>query len=166
MTYQRRRLSWNSSLDNSVPLRRWGISASHDPFSVDRRRRFNLAPSAISFLLVSASIYEYSCCFHPYALDLHTQDLCTTQLRSVPPKSDPNRTSLDDLEVLYARSANSRGSGIPRPPRFTLWPRIYLRLAETSYPPKIAWKKASIRESSIGPIILTNPGTVLCSYFQ
>ena len=68
-------------------------------------------------------------------------------MRSIPPRIYPTRTSLADLEMLYACSANSWGTGIPRPPHFTLWPRIYLRSELTSYPEKSAGKKASLRES-------------------
>ena len=68
-------------------------------------------------------------------------------MRSIPPRIYPTRTSLADLEMLYACSANSWGTGIPRPPHFTLWPRIYLRSAQTSSPLKSAWKKACIRAS-------------------
>ena len=52
--YQRRRLSWNSSNDNSVLLRLWGIAVSHAPFSVSCQRRFNPTPSDRSFCLVNA----------------------------------------------------------------------------------------------------------------
>ena len=39
--YRRRRLYWNSSLDNFMPLRRWGIAVSYFPFFVALWRRFN-----------------------------------------------------------------------------------------------------------------------------
>ena len=41
-------------------------------------------------------------------------------LSLVTPKSDPTMTSLATFEVLYTCSTNTRGSGIPRLPRFTL----------------------------------------------
>ena len=69
-----------------------------------------------------------------------------------------------DFEVLHTRSANIQDCYIPKPPHFTLWPRIYLRSALTSTPTKIAGKKASLRASSIGTIRDPTPGTVLCRY--
>ena len=152
ITYRGSRFSWNSSHDNSVPLRRWGIAVSHYLFSIAFQRQFIHALSTSSFPLISNAFFTSSHCFHLLGLAQHTQPLCTTCLRSVPPRSEPTSTSMDDLELLYARSADIRGSGIPRPQRFTLWPRIYLRLSLTSSPPKSAGEKASLRESSIGPI--------------
>ena len=70
------------------------------------------------------------------------------------------------LEVLYIHSAENWWSGIPRPPFLTLWARIYLRSESNSSPPKIAGKKASLRESSIGPIREPFLGTVLFVYFN
>ena len=69
-----------------------------------------------------------------------------------------------DLGVFYAHSAESRGSGISRSPRFTLWHNIYLMSVLTSSPPKSAGKKASLRASSIGPTRELTTGTVLCRY--
>ena len=69
-----------------------------------------------------------------------------------------------DLEVLYACFAGSQGSGIPKPPWFTLWPSISLWSVLTSSPPKVTREKASLRVSYIRPIILTTPGTVLFRY--
>ena len=45
-----------------------------------------------------------------------------------------------------------------------LWPSIYLRSEMTSFPPKSAGMKASLRAYSIGPIIVPTPGEVLCRY--
>ena len=73
--YQIWRLSWNSSLENYVPLRHWGIAVCHTPFSVARWRRFSPAPSARSFSLVSAAFYKNSICFCPSALALRTNPL-------------------------------------------------------------------------------------------
>ena len=78
MPYRRRRLFWIFSVENSVILRLWVIAVSHAPFSVARQRRFNPAPSEISFCLMSASISKYSHCFHASALKLRTQALCFT----------------------------------------------------------------------------------------
>ena len=66
----------------------------------------------------------------------------------VPPISEPTRTTLAALEVLYAPSAEIRGSVIPKPPRFTLWYRISLRSALISCSSKSAGRKASLRASS------------------
>ena len=164
MTYQRRRLSWNPSHDKPVPLRQGGIDVSHAPFSVSCRRIFSPALSSSYFRLINAAFSEKSRCFCPSSLTLHTYYLCAMQLRSVPPRSDPTRTSLADSEVLYARSADIRGSGIPRPPRIKLRPRVSMRLALTSYPTKSVGKKTSLRESSIGLIREPTPGTVLYRY--
>ena len=164
MPYCRRRLSWNSYHDKSVKLKRWSIALSQTPFSIVRRRPFIPTPSASSFRLDGTVFSAISLYFRPSALALRMQPLRSTYLRSVPPKSDPTKTSLAALEVLYARSSDTQGSGIPRPPRFTLWPRIYLSSALTSSPPKCAGKKASLRESYIGPITEPTPGTFLCRY--
>ena len=69
-----------------------------------------------------------------------------------------------DQEVFYARSAYSRGSGIPRQPHFTLWPRIYLSLALTSSSLRSAYEKASLRSSSIEAIRVPTQGKVFCRY--
>ena len=73
--YQRRRLSWNSSLEISVSLRCWEIAVIHAPFFVARQRRFNPALFVGSFLLVSTSISENYRFLCVSALDLRTQDL-------------------------------------------------------------------------------------------
>ena len=164
ITYRKRILSWNSSHENYVPLRRWGIAVSHDPFFFACWGRFSPALSARSFCLKSNAFSAISLCFYLSAIDLRMQPLCATYLRSVPPKSDPTKYLLAALEVLYARSANIQGSGILRPPHFMLWPWISLRSKLTSSPPKRAGKKASIRESYIGPIREPTPGTDLCIY--
>ena len=164
MPYQKRRLSFNSSLENSVPLRQWGIAVSHAPLSVGRRRWISPATPVSSFYLSNSAFSKNPLSVRPSALDLHTHNLWATYLRLVPPTSEPTRTLLDALEVLYARFANRRVSGIPMPMHFTLWPRISLRSVLTSSPPKSGGKKASLREFSIGPIRDPTPGTVLCRY--
>ena len=52
--YLRRRLSQKSSLDNSVPLRRWGKVLSHAPFLVALWRRLLSWPPINSFRLNSS----------------------------------------------------------------------------------------------------------------
>ena len=104
------------------------------------------------------------CCFCPPAPALCMKALCAMYFMSIPPKSEPTSTSLDALEVFYKHSANSRGYGIPKPPCFMLWPRISLRSVLTYSSPKSAGKKASLRESSIGPIIVPATGIILCRY--
>ena len=66
ITYQRRRLSWNSSLDNYVMLRRWGIAVSHSPFSVALRKRLLSWPISSSLRHVNSSVYEKSCGSLPF----------------------------------------------------------------------------------------------------
>ena len=144
--------------ENSVLLRQWGIAVSHAPLFFYHRRRFIPTPSAKSFCIVSTAFSAISRCFCLSALAQCTQPLCATYLRSVPPRSDTTNTSLATFEVLYARSSDSQGSSIYRPPRFMLWPRIYLRSALTSSNPKISGNKDSHRESSIGPIRDPTPG--------
>ena len=78
ISYRRRRFSWNYFIENSILLRRWVISISHDPLSVSLQRGLNTYLSACSFLLVSTSIYKYSRYFHLSALDLCTEALCDT----------------------------------------------------------------------------------------
>ena len=85
-------------------------------------------------------------------------------LRSVSPKREPTTAFLDDLEMLHARSVNIQGYGIPNPPQLKLRPSLSLRSALTSPPLKSVGNKASIRVSSIGPIIWPTPGSVHCKY--
>ena len=79
-----------------------------------------------------------------------------------PPRSEPNSDLLDALEVLYARSADRKGSGIPSSQRLMLWPRIYLRSTLASSPLKSAGNKDSIRESLMVTILVPTPVSVLC----
>ena len=109
MPYWGRRLSWNSSLDNSVPLRQWVIAVSHAPLSIALQRQFNPDPYSSSFLLARTAFSASSRCFRPSLLDICTQPLCVMYLRSIPPRSKPTKTYLDALEVLYARSVKSQG---------------------------------------------------------
>ena len=83
---------------------------------------------------------------------------------NIPNFLNPNHVLNTLISPLYARSADSRGYGIPRPQCFTLWPRISLRSALTSSLLEIAGKKASLRASYIIPIRELTPGTVFCRY--
>ena len=78
MSYPRRRFSCNSSLENSMLLRQWGISVSHAPFYVACQRRFSPALSINPLCLVNTAFYKKLRCFHSSSLTLHTQLLCTT----------------------------------------------------------------------------------------
>ena len=63
MPYRKRKLSWNYSHNNSVPLRRCGIAFSHAPCYVDLQRRFSPDQSASSFCLKLNALSASSLCF-------------------------------------------------------------------------------------------------------
>ena len=77
MSYQRRILSWNNSLDNSMMLSQWGIAVRHAPFFIALQRRFSPAPSSRSFHLVSTAFSENYQCFHLPDLAIHMHPLCS-----------------------------------------------------------------------------------------
>ena len=141
--YLRRRLSWNSSQENSVPLRRWGIALNHAPFLISLWRRFLSWPPASSFRLARSpsSMCIFSRLAAKLALCVHA--LWPTQLSAELPKRESTGSPLATLEVFYALSADIWGSGIPNPPCLTLWPRIFRKSALISSP-RIAWGVISL----------------------
>ena len=74
--YWRRILSWDSSYDKSVSLKRWVIAVGHAPFSIFLRRRFITTLSSSSFRIVNSAFYENSRCFCPAVIALRTNNLC------------------------------------------------------------------------------------------
>ena len=90
--YRRKRLSWNPFLENSVPLRLWGIVISHASFYVIRQRKFSPVLSDNFLCLVRAAFSENFRFFRPSVVALRTHLLCTTYLRLIPPRSDPTKT--------------------------------------------------------------------------
>ena len=76
--YQRRRLSWNYSLEKSVPLRRWVIAVNHYPLSIVRLRQFNPNQSISSCRLVNTLFSKNSRFLLPSELALHMQYLYDT----------------------------------------------------------------------------------------
>ena len=114
--YMRRRLSRNSSQDNSVSLRRWVTFLSHAPFLVALWRRFLSCPPASSFRLSS---YPRSTCIFVHLaarLALRTHIIWPTDLRAEVPKRESTSSPLAALEVLYSISADSWIPGIPNMP--------------------------------------------------
>ena len=141
-----------------------GTVLSHTPFLVALCKRFISWPPASSFRLSSSTI---STCFRSFlapALALRTHAPWPTWLRAEPPRRECTSSPLVAFEVLYALSADNRGSGITNLPCLTLWPWVYQYLALISSPPNSAEKNFSLRDSSIGPIRVPTPGTVLCRY--
>ena len=68
MSYQKRRLYWNYSLDRSMPLRHWVMTISHALFYVSRWRQFNPSPSSSSLRILRIYFSKYSFCFRDSAL--------------------------------------------------------------------------------------------------
>ena len=142
-------------------LRQRGIALIHARFSVSLWR-FCLSWTPVSyFCLARSAIIKSSLYFLTLAIALRTHTLWPMQLRLVYPQRDPTSSLLAALEVLYKISADDRGSGIPKPPRSTLWTRIFQNSALNSYPPNRAGKRVSLTVFSIGPIIVPTSGTVV-----
>ena len=148
--YLRRRLSRNSSRDNSMPLKPGGTALSHTPLLFVLWWRFLYWPPASSFCLASSP--NLTCIFSLIAtkIALRMHALCLKKFREEPPKRKSTISPLADLEVLYVLYADNQGSGIPKPVCLTLWPRIFRKLALISSPPNSAGNIFSLRASSIG----------------
>ena len=147
-----------------MSLRRWGTSLRHAPFLFALWWWFLSCPPARSFRL--ASYPSSTCIFSCLAanLSLRTHDLWPTKLRAEPPKREYTSYPLATLEVLYALYTDNRGSSIPKLPCLTLCPSIFRKLVLICFPPNSAGTHFSLRASSVGPIRVPTPGTVLCRY--
>ena len=147
-----------------MPLRQWGIALSHAPFLVSLWRIFLSWPPASSFCLASSAISKCFYYFLAPELDWHTHALWPTYLRAEPPRIESTSSPLATLEVFYALSTDSRGYGMTKPPCLTLWTKMFRKSALISSSPNSAGKNVFLRASSIGPIRVPTPGTVLCRY--
>ena len=136
----------NGAWLSAVPHRLNGTEFSREDFRDNLRLRYGLMPQDI-----------------PAACDGWGNKL-SIKHREEPPRRESTSYPLATLEVLYALSADNWGSSIPKPPCFTLWPRICQKSALISSPPNSAGDHFSLRAPSIGLIRVPTPWTILCRY--